>query len=180
MTGELRNKFKSSNGVWDTVELTSETARHIKYKLRLALGITWNPVVEKIHKIAPSHSSVKVNEQTIKLETWVRKSEIDRHDELFGEGRGFIMGKENPKLFQVGYRGDIEKELRALHGDQSLTLYLYQIEVKKSFYMSINSSQLEDSLAGLSPPQSYDSIQLNITDNNINDGDLNKLSDTVP
>jgi hypothetical protein len=43
VTGELRNKFRSQNGVWDTIEPNSEAARHIKYKLRLALGLTWEP-----------------------------------------------------------------------------------------------------------------------------------------
>lgn len=99
---DLRNKFRQSNGLWDKLELNSETARNLIYKLRLALGLTYNPEVEKIHKISPPYNMMKRYESTfssvnnngsgnqnngpskVKLETWVAKEEIEYPDDIFG------------------------------------------------------------------------------------------------
>ena len=51
--GELKGQFKESNGLWETVEAGSATARQICYKLRMALGTSWNPKVLKMHRLQP-------------------------------------------------------------------------------------------------------------------------------
>jgi hypothetical protein len=53
---DLRNKFKANNGVWDKIELGSESVRHLAYKIRLALGVSWSPIIEKVFKISPPFS----------------------------------------------------------------------------------------------------------------------------
>jgi hypothetical protein len=51
--GELKGQFKESNGLWEAVEAGSATARQIVYKLRMAMGMSWNPKVLKMHRIQP-------------------------------------------------------------------------------------------------------------------------------
>ena len=85
------------------MDLNSESARHLAYKLRLALGISWNPIVEKIYKIAPPFSMKGAERgDRVKLEAWVRKEELSNANEIFGDGRGFSIGYTCPKLFTVG------------------------------------------------------------------------------
>ena len=40
--------------------------------------------------------------QSVLLESWVMKSELDNHNELFASGRGFKIGNDSPKMFTVG------------------------------------------------------------------------------
>jgi hypothetical protein len=53
---ELKNQFKINNGIWDELEVTSKLAKQIAYKLRMALGSTWNPTIEKLHRIQGSQN----------------------------------------------------------------------------------------------------------------------------
>ena len=50
-SGELKNQFKTNNGIWDDLDVTSALSKQIAYKLRMALGTTWNPTIEKLHRI---------------------------------------------------------------------------------------------------------------------------------
>ena len=63
------------------------------------------------------------------MESWVKKSEIELKDELFGDGKGFNLGLNNPKMFTVGRRLDIEQELNSIHISTVMTLYLYEINI---------------------------------------------------
>lgn len=71
-TGDLRNQFKSSNGTWERIDLSTEKARHLIYKLRLSLGISWNPQVDQIHRISPPFSMKRNQSTAPKVESWVR------------------------------------------------------------------------------------------------------------
>jgi hypothetical protein len=51
--GDLKSKFRSNNGVWDQLDTSNDLVKNLIYKLRLALGISWNPIIEKVYKISP-------------------------------------------------------------------------------------------------------------------------------
>ena len=108
MPSDMRKEFKESNGVWDPVELGSKKAQEIAYKLRLALGITWNPNVQKIYRIqAPQ--KIRFG-RGVSVESWVRKEDLENEESLFGPGRGFKINNDAPKLFKTGRREDLEFE----------------------------------------------------------------------
>ena len=44
------------------------------------------------------------------MESWVRKSEIDKPDDIFGPGKGFNIDQNNPKVFNIGFREDLKIE----------------------------------------------------------------------
>ncbi len=92
------------------------------------------------------------------MESWIRKSELSRPDELFGEGRGFNIGYTCPKLFTVGKREDLLQELRA-YDDQSFTLYLYQLDIGKSYSLKIERDH-EDDYSSVKLQKNFDSVQL--------------------
>ena len=47
------------------------------------------------------------------IEAWVTKDEIEFPNDLYGEGRGFKMGPEQPKKFSTGRRFDLEQQAKA-------------------------------------------------------------------
>lgn len=98
----------------------------------------------------------------VRVESWVRKSDIDRPDDLFGEGKGFIIGKSCPKVFNVGFREDLVGEILSQQGS-TFTLYLYEMDVSKAFFKSLKPSEMAQ-LESFKLPPSYTSLHLQIED----------------
>ncbi len=64
------------------------------------------------------------SKQTL-LESWVKKEEIENIEDLLGQNKGFYIDEDNPKLFTVGRRTDIEEEISHLEFPSTYSLYLY-------------------------------------------------------
>ena len=47
--GDLMNRFKQSNGIWDLIDSDSDIGRMIIFKLKFSLGLTNNPAIQTIH-----------------------------------------------------------------------------------------------------------------------------------
>ncbi len=77
----------------------------------MALGSTWNPVIERLYRIQPPHNIPAVK-GTIQVEAWVAKEEIEYPNDLFGEGRGFTLSATQPKRFSTGRRFDLEQQAK--------------------------------------------------------------------
>lgn len=128
--------FRASNGVWDQLSVTSPQAKQIQYKLRMAMGSTWNPTIDKVFRIEPPGRQPRRTAGHIQVESWVSKEEIEFPNELFGEGRGFTIGPTQPKRFATGRRFDLEQQAKQRQKNgMAMTLYLYTVDIGRTLFM---------------------------------------------
>lgn len=79
----------------------------------MALGSTWNPVIEKLYRIQPPYNMLNnAKRGAIQVESWVAKEEIEYPNDMFGEGRGFTVSLNQPKRFSTGRRFDLEQQAK--------------------------------------------------------------------
>ena len=81
---------------------------------------------------------------------------------IFGEGRGFGIGPDKPKLFTIGRRLDVMGELDTIDYPTSFTFYLYELDIGSTYCYPDKVSLKE--LSGITLPPGFDSVYLKLKD----------------